>query len=66
MTMENYGGMILTGENQITLRTICPTATLSTIDPAWTDLGANPGLAVKNHIRYIWDKTEEWIGVNTT
>jgi hypothetical protein len=27
-----------------TLRKTCPSATLSTINPTWTDLGSNPGL----------------------
>jgi hypothetical protein len=35
---------ILTGENIRTLRKTCPSATLSTTNPTWIDLGANPGL----------------------
>jgi hypothetical protein len=33
---------ILTGENRRTRRKICPSATLSTTNPTWIDLGANP------------------------
>jgi hypothetical protein len=36
------GGMILTGENRRTRRKTCTSATLSTTDPKWTALGANP------------------------
>jgi hypothetical protein len=42
--MESYDGMILTGENRRTQRKICPSATLSTTNPTWVDLGFNPGL----------------------
>jgi hypothetical protein len=38
--MWNSGGLILTGENQRTLRKTCPSATLSNTNP----LGANLGL----------------------
>jgi hypothetical protein len=41
MSIENHGGMILTG-NQRTWT--CPSATSSTINPTWTDPDANPGL----------------------
>jgi hypothetical protein len=44
MSMENDGGMILTGENRRTRRETCPNATLFTTYPTWIDLGANPGL----------------------
>jgi hypothetical protein len=44
MSLESDGGMILTGENRRTRRKTCPSATLSTTNPTWTDLGANPGL----------------------
>jgi hypothetical protein len=44
MSMENDGGMILTGENQRTRRKTCPSATLSTTNPIWIDQGANPEL----------------------
>jgi hypothetical protein len=36
--------MVLTEENRRTRRKTCLTATLSTTNPTWTDLGANPGL----------------------
>jgi hypothetical protein len=42
--LESNGGMILTGENRRTRRKNCPSATLSTTNPTWIDLGANPGL----------------------
>jgi hypothetical protein len=44
MSLESDGGMILTGENRGTRRKTCPSATLSTTNPTWIDLGANPGL----------------------
>jgi hypothetical protein len=36
--------MKLTGENRTTRRKTCPSATLSTTNPTWTDPGSNPGL----------------------
>jgi hypothetical protein len=36
--------MKLTGENQRTREKACPSATLSTTNPTWTDPGSNPGL----------------------
>jgi hypothetical protein len=36
--------MKLTGENRNTRGKTCPSATLSTINPTWTDLGSKPGL----------------------
>jgi hypothetical protein len=39
--------MIFTGENRRTRRKACPSATLSTTNPTWIDLGANPGLCGK-------------------
>jgi hypothetical protein len=36
--------MKLTGENRSTRRETCLSATLSTINPTWTNLGSNPGL----------------------
>jgi hypothetical protein len=41
-------GMILTWENQRARRKTCPGVTLFTINPTWTDLGANPGLRSEN------------------
>jgi hypothetical protein len=35
--------MKLTGESRSTRGKICPSATLSTTNPTWTDLGSNPG-----------------------
>jgi hypothetical protein len=39
MSMDNYGGMILTGENHRTGRETCPSITLSTTNPTWIDRG---------------------------
>jgi hypothetical protein len=36
--------MKLTGENRSTRGKTCPSATLSTPNPTWTDPGSNPGL----------------------
>jgi hypothetical protein len=36
--------MKLTGENRSTWGKTCPSATLSTTNPAWTGPGPNPGL----------------------
>jgi hypothetical protein len=36
--------MKLTGENRSTLGKTCPSATLPTINPTWTDPGSNSGL----------------------
>jgi hypothetical protein len=44
MSLESDGGMISTGENRRTQRKTCPSATLSTTNPTWIDLGAKPGL----------------------
>jgi hypothetical protein len=44
MSLENDGGMILTGENRRTQRKPCSSATLSTTNPTWIDPGANPEL----------------------
>jgi hypothetical protein len=47
MSVENYGGRILTGENQRIRRKICPIARLCTLNTIWTDSGANPGFQVE-------------------
>jgi hypothetical protein len=36
--------MKLTGENRSTREKTCPSATLPTTNPTWTDPGSNPGL----------------------
>jgi hypothetical protein len=36
--------MKLTGENRRTRGKTCPSATLSTTNPTWTDPGSSPGL----------------------
>jgi hypothetical protein len=43
MSMENRGGMILTGKNRRIRRETCPSA-LSSTSPTWTDPGENPDL----------------------
>jgi hypothetical protein len=35
--VESHDGMILTDENEITWRKTCPSATMSTTNPTWTD-----------------------------
>jgi hypothetical protein len=47
VSMGSLGGMILTGENGIIRRKAYLSATLSTTNPTWTDLGANPGFRSK-------------------
>jgi hypothetical protein len=44
MRVKSHGGMILTGETRETQTETCPSATLSTTDPTWTDSSAIPGL----------------------
>jgi len=36
--------MVLTGDTRISRTKTCPSATLSTTNLKWTDLGTNPGL----------------------
>jgi hypothetical protein len=36
--------MKVTGETEVLGGETCPSATLSTINPTWTDLRSNPGL----------------------
>jgi hypothetical protein len=40
---DSHGGMILTGKRK-ELGELTPSATSSTTNPTWNDLGANPGL----------------------
>jgi hypothetical protein len=47
MSMESHGGIILTGETEKKQEKTCPSATLSAINPTWTDPGANLGLRGK-------------------
>jgi hypothetical protein len=44
MGMENDGGMILTEESEELEEKNSPSVTLSTTNPTWIDLAANPGL----------------------
>jgi hypothetical protein len=44
MSMDSHGGMILRENDQRIRRKTCPSATLSTINPTWTDSVTNPGL----------------------
>ena len=39
--------MKLTGGNRSTRRKTCPSATLSTTNPTWTDPGSKPGLRIE-------------------
>jgi hypothetical protein len=56
VSVESYGGMILTGKNRSTRRKSAPVPTLSTTDPTWTDPSANPVLCrdrpVTNRLSY--------------
>jgi hypothetical protein len=56
MSMESDDEMILTAENRITRRKPCPSATLSTINPTFIDMGAKMGLRgerpTTNHLSY--------------
>jgi hypothetical protein len=49
---------ILTGESRRTQRKICPSATLSTINPIWIYTGANPVLRgerpATNRLSHAW------------
>jgi hypothetical protein len=45
--MESHSGMILTGKLKNLGGKTCLSATLSTTNPTWTDLGANSGLRLK-------------------
>jgi hypothetical protein len=50
--------MKLTGENRSTRGETCPSATLSTTYPTWTDPGSNPGLHGGSHVTalcMVWD-----------
>jgi hypothetical protein len=55
--------MILTGQNLRTLRNTCTSAALSTTNPTWADLGANPALRgekpVTNRLSYDMNFTPE-------
>jgi hypothetical protein len=44
ISVESYGGMILTVENRRTRGETCPSAPLSITNPTWIDQSANPGL----------------------
>jgi hypothetical protein len=57
--------MMLTRENRSALRKMCPSATLSTTNPKWADLGLNLGLCsqrqVPNHLKHsrVRDRVNE-------
>jgi hypothetical protein len=55
--------MILTGENGMTRRKTCPSATLSTTNPTLTTLEANTGLRgekpVTNRLSYVCHGLEQ-------
>jgi hypothetical protein len=58
--LESDGGMILTGEPKNSEKKTCPSATLCTTNPTWTDPGAKPGLCgerpATNRLRHgtVW------------
>jgi len=61
---RSTGGMILTRENQSTLRKTCPIASLSTTDSPLIGLNPNPSLGgekpvtnCQNHATAFWDDT---------
>jgi hypothetical protein len=78
MSMESHGGMILTGEKWRTRRKTCPSTTLSTTNPTWTDPGGNPGLYCERlatshlsygtalEVSYISRKLRYNAGINVT
>jgi hypothetical protein len=49
--MENHDRMILRGENQRTRRKTCPSATMPTTNPTWTDPGLRGQRSVTNCLR---------------
>jgi hypothetical protein len=66
MSMERHGGMIRTEEIRRNRRTACPSATLSTTNPTWTDPCANSGLCSErpatnclNHASYFSGNTSD-------
>jgi hypothetical protein len=71
MSMESHGGIILTGESQITRRKTCHNATLSTINPTWTDPGPNLGLRCEKPstkhgpVQYVSELKYEYIVSST-
>jgi hypothetical protein len=50
--MENHDGIKFAGENLRTWRKTCPIATLSTANPAWTDLGLCGERQATNHLTH--------------
>jgi hypothetical protein len=54
MNMESLGGMILTGENRRTRRRTCPSTTLSTKNPTWTDRARTRASAVRGLRLTTW------------
>jgi hypothetical protein len=54
MSKEGYGGMVLTGQTRWSWTHACPSATISTINPTWTDPGANPGLRSEKSATKPW------------
>jgi hypothetical protein len=57
MYANDYSVMILTGENRRTRRKTCPSTTLSTTNPIWTDRGAKQGLRHLSH-------AHSWMRIN--
>jgi hypothetical protein len=56
MSMESNDGMILTGVNQRTWRKTCPSATLSTTNPTWTNLALSSEKLITNHMSHVMAK----------
>jgi hypothetical protein len=50
-----FDEMIVTGQNRRTRRETFPSATLSTINPSWTDRDANSASAVRGQRLTAWD-----------
>jgi hypothetical protein len=57
--MENHGGMILTGENRVTMRNTCPSATSSITNPTWTEPGVRAERPVTTRLSH--GTAIEWI-----
>jgi hypothetical protein len=55
MRMESHGGMILAGENGRTRRETCPSDTMSTTNPTWSDPVANPVLRGERPVRQLYE-----------
>jgi hypothetical protein len=59
--MENSRGIILTVKNRITRRETSTSAILSTINPTWTEPGANPGLSSERPATNFLSHVTGWL-----